>query len=121
MDVRVGTVDSWLIWQLTGGVAHLCEAGNASRTLLYDITELDWLNPISWTPSVFRGRSPADTAGVGSRLRHPVTGLPEVPDQTPLLAVLADSHAALYGHGCTGVGTGQGHLRTGSSVMTPVG
>ena len=41
-DVRLGTVDSWLIWRLTGGAEHLCEAGNASRTLLYDITELDW-------------------------------------------------------------------------------
>ena len=33
-DVRLGTVDSWLIWQLNGGAEHLCEAGNASRTLL---------------------------------------------------------------------------------------
>ena len=41
-DVRLGTVDSWLIWRLTGGVEHLCEAGNASRTLLYDIAELHW-------------------------------------------------------------------------------
>ena len=41
-DVRLGTVDSWLVWQLTGGAEHLCEAGNASRTLLYDITALDW-------------------------------------------------------------------------------
>ena len=41
-DVRLGTVDSWLIWRLTGGAQHLCEAGNASRTLLYDIAGLDW-------------------------------------------------------------------------------
>ena len=41
-DVRLGTVDSWLIWRLTGGMEHLCEAGNASRTLLYDIAELQW-------------------------------------------------------------------------------
>src|SRR4029453_15777326 len=40
-DVRLGTVDSWLIWLLTAGLEHLCEAGNASRTLLYDIAELD--------------------------------------------------------------------------------
>ena len=41
-DVRLGTVDSWLIWRLTAGLEHLCEAGNASRTLLYDVAELDW-------------------------------------------------------------------------------
>jgi glycerol kinase len=43
-DVCLRTVDSWLVWQLTGGAEHLCEAGNASRTLLYDIRALDW-NP----------------------------------------------------------------------------
>jgi hypothetical protein len=36
-DIRLGTVDAWLVWQLTGGAEHLCEAGNASRTLLYDV------------------------------------------------------------------------------------
>ena len=41
-DVRLGTVDSWLIWRLTAGREHLTEAGNASRTLLYDISELSW-------------------------------------------------------------------------------
>ena len=41
-DIRLGTVDSWLIWRLTSGASYLCDAGNASRTLLYDITALDW-------------------------------------------------------------------------------
>ncbi len=40
--IAVGTVDSWLIWQLTGGRDHLTEAGNASRTLLYDAARLSW-------------------------------------------------------------------------------
>lgn len=118
VDVRVGTVDSWLIWQLTGGVAHLCEAGNASRTLLYDITELDWQPDLLDTFGVPRSVLPTPLAsdrGFGT-----VTGLPGVPDQTPLLAVLADSHAALYGHGCTGVGQAKATYGTGSSVMTPV-
>ena len=41
-DVRIGTVDSWLIWRLTGGEEHVSEAGNASRTLLYDVSSLGW-------------------------------------------------------------------------------
>ena len=41
-DVRLGTVDAWLVWRMTGGARHLCEAGNASRTLLYDIARLAW-------------------------------------------------------------------------------
>ena len=46
--------------------------------------------------------------------------MPLVPDETPILAVLADSHAALYGHGCTDVGTAKATYGTGSSVMAPV-
>ena len=48
------------------------------------------------------------------------SGVPLVPDGTPILAVLADSHAALFGHGCTDVGTAKATYGTGSSVMAPV-
>ena len=41
-DVAVGTIDAWLIWRLTGGRVHACDAGNASRTLLYDVVDLAW-------------------------------------------------------------------------------
>ena len=41
-DVCVGTVDAWLVWRLTGGERHVTEAGNASRTLLYDVVDLAW-------------------------------------------------------------------------------
>src|SRR5215207_8813620 len=117
-DVRVGTVDSWLIWRLTGGAEHLSEAGNASRTLLYDISALAWSNdllevfglPASAMPIVV-----ASDQGFGM-----TSGVPLVPDKTPVLAVLADSHAALYGHGCTEVGTAKATYGTGSSVMAPV-
>ena len=117
-DVRLGTVDSWLIWRLTNGVEHLCEAGNASRTLLYDITALDWSEdlldvfgiPASSLPAVV-----ASDQGFGSTNK-----VPQVPDRTPILAVLADSHAALFGHGCIDVGTAKATYGTGSSVMAPV-
>jgi glycerol kinase len=117
-DVRVGTVDSWLIWRLTGGAEHLCEAGNASRTLLYDITELDWSDDLL---DVFGLPASAMPGAVASDQGFGVTsGVPLVPDETPILAVLADSHAALYGHGCTEVGTAKATYGTGSSVMAPV-
>ena len=117
-DVRVGTVDSWLIWRLTGGAEHLCEAGNASRTLLYDITELDWsddLLDVFGLPATAIPLAMASDQGFGM-----TSGVPLVPDETPILAVLADSHAALYGHGCTDVGTAKATYGTGSSVMAPV-
>jgi glycerol kinase len=117
-DVRVGTVDSWLIWRLTGGAEHLCEAGNASRTLLYDITELGWrddLLDVFGLPATAMPPAVASDQGFGM-----TSGVPLVPDETPILAVLADSHAALYGHGCTEVGTAKATYGTGSSVMAPV-
>jgi glycerol kinase len=117
-DVRLGTVDSWLIWQLTAGAEHLCEAGNASRTLLYDIAELDWSKDLL---GVFGVPATALPAAVASDQGFGVTsGIPLVPDGTPILAVLADSHAALFGQGCTEVGEAKATYGTGTSVMAPV-
>ena len=116
-DVRLGTVDSWLIWRLTDGADHLCEAGNASRTLLYDIA--DWLE--SDLLDLFGVPATALPSAVASDLGFGVTsGVPLVPDGTPVLAVMADSHAALFGQGCTEVGQAKATYGTGSSVMSPV-
>ena len=117
-EVRLGTVDSWLVWQLTGGAQHLSEAGNASRTLLYDIAELDWAKDVLDVFGVPTTTLPAAVAsdhGFGT-----TSGVPLVPDGTPVLAVLADSHAALFGHGCTEVGQAKATYGTGTSVMSPV-
>ena len=117
-DVRLGTVDSWLVWQLTGGAEHLCEAGNASRTLLYDITALDWdadLLEVFGVPPSALPTAVASDQGFGA-----TSGVPLVSDGTPIVAVLADSHAALFGQGCTEVGMAKATYGTGSSVMAPV-
>src|SRR5690349_13517596 len=117
-DVRAGTVDSWLIWQLTGGDAHACEAGNASRTLLYDITTLGWspdLLEVFGIPSEVLPAALPSTATFGR-----CAGAAPITDGTPIVAVLADSHAALFGHGCTDVGMTKATYGTGASVITPV-
>lgn len=117
-DVRVGTVDAWLLWRLSGGQVHRAEAGNASRTLLFDVTELAWsdeLCAIFGVPPTVLPEVLPSAADFGS-----CTGVPGVPDGTPVVAVLADSHAALYGHDCTEPGTAKATYGTGSSVMTPV-
>jgi glycerol kinase len=117
-DVRLGTIDSWLVWQLTGGAEHLCEEGNASRTLLYDITALDWdadLLEVFGVPAATLPAAVASDNGFGM-----TSGVPLVRDGTPIVAVLADSHAALFGQGCTEVGMAKATYGTGSSVMAPV-
>jgi glycerol kinase len=117
-DVRLGTVDSWLIWRLTDGAEYRCEAGNASRTLLYDVAELDWSKDLL---DVFGVPGTALPATVASDQGFGITsGVPLVPDGTPILAVLADSHAALFGQGCTEVGEAKATYGTGTSVMAPV-
>jgi len=118
-DIRLGTVDAWLIWRLTGGRTHACDAGNASRTLLYDIAALDWsadLLDVFGVPATTLPAALASDAGFGT-----TAGTPHIPDGTPILAVLADSHAALFGHGCTEPGTAKATYGTGSSVMAPLG
>ena len=116
-DIRLGTVDAWLVWQLTGGAEHLCEAGNASRTLLYDVTTLDWnseLLDVFGVPSAALPAVVASDQGFGT-----TSDVPLVADGTPIAAVLPDSHAALFGHGCTEPGMAKATYGTGSSVMAP--
>jgi glycerol kinase len=115
---HVGTVDSWLIHRLTGCREHLTEAGNASRTLLYDVLDLDWSPELSEAFGVPRSVLPevrGSNAGFGR-----TAGVPGLPDGLPIVAVLADSHAAMYGQGCTRAGMIKATYGTGSSVMTPV-
>jgi glycerol kinase len=116
-DVCLGTVDAWLVWRLTAGSSYACEAGNASRTLLYDVRDLNWSPelcdlfgvPVEALPAVQHSN------GQFGQTRD----VPGLPDGVAILAVLADSHAALYGQGCTTVGSGKATFGTGSSVMTP--
>ena len=98
-DVAVGTIDAWLTWRLTGGRVHACDAGNASRTLLYDVVDLAWSPELCALFEVPRTALPEVRRSNDSF--GEVRDLPGVPDGTPIVAVLADSHAALFGQGCT--------------------
>lgn len=114
-DVCLGTIDAWLIWNLSGAFAT--EAGNASRTLLMDLGGLNWhpdLLDLFGIPLDVLPAIRASDAGFG-RTR----GADGIPAGVPVVAVLADSHAALYHHGCTVPGAGKATYGTGTSVMTP--
>ncbi|MGW1340958.1 FGGY-family carbohydrate kinase [Kribbella sp. NPDC002412] len=115
---RVGTVDSWLVHRLSGCQEHLIEAGNASRTLLYDVLDLDWSTSLLEAFGVPRSVLPEVRPSNGG-FGH-TKGVPGLPDGIPIVAVLADSHAAMYGQGCTRAGMIKATYGTGSSVMTPV-
>ena len=115
-DVIVGTVDSWLIWNLTG--EHVTEYGNASRTMLLGLESLAWDDQLLALFDIDARHLPqprASDAGFG-RTRSALGGIPA---GVPVVAVLADSHAALYHHGCTAPGSGKATYGTGTSVMSP--
>ena len=116
-DVLVGTVDSWLIWNLTG--EHLTEYGNASRTMLLGLESLAWEDELLDLFEIDRRHLPElrpSDAGFG----HTVDAVGGVPAGVPVVAVLADSHSALYHHGCTEPGSGKATYGTGTSVMSPI-
>lgn len=112
-ELCLGTVDSWLLACLGGG--HVIEAGNASRTQLFDLSSRSWdpwllelfRIPVEVLPEVRPSTGPFVSAG---RLRP-------LSDDVPVAGVLGDSHAALFAHGARTPGEVKATYGTGSSVM----
>ncbi|MEI7824749.1 MAG: glycerol kinase GlpK [Chlorobiaceae bacterium] len=113
-----GTVDSWLLWKLTGGTLHATDFTNASRTLLYNIREKRWDDglldifaiPKSLLPEV---RNSMDDFGR-------VTALKEL-DGVPIAAVAGDQQAALFGQCCFEPGSIKNTYGTGCFMMMNTG
>ena len=116
-DLAFGTVDAWLIWNLTAGAVHATDPSNASRTMLYDITSLRWSTelcallgvPMACLPEV----RPSD-GGFGTVASGPFAGV-------PIGGVAGDQQAALYGQACTTPGMTKCTYGTGSFVLMHVG
>jgi glycerol kinase len=117
--LAVGTIDTWLLWQLTGGQVHATEPSNASRTMLFDIGALSWSEelcdllgvPASCLPEVrpSSGRFGTTAVGVG------------VPAGIPISGVAGDQQAALFGQACFEPGMTKNTYGTGSFVLMNVG
>ncbi|TDG00988.1 glycerol kinase GlpK [Paenibacillus piri] len=114
-----GTIDSWLVWKLTGGAVHATDYTNASRTSLFNIHSLGWDEqlcelfgvPIQLLPEV---RSSDDVFGY--------TGDPELfAARVPISGIIGDSQAALYGQLCYEPGMAKATYGTGTSVLMNVG
>ena len=115
-ELRVGTVDSWLLWNLTGGKLHACDESNASRTQLFNIIEGKWDDELCELFEVPPASLPEvlPSAGIFGR----TSGAAPLPDGLPVCALVGDSHAALFGHGVSAPGTVKATYGTGSSLMT---
>jgi glycerol kinase len=118
-NLALGTIDSWLIWNLTGGSVHVTDVTNASRTMLFDIRALGWSPdlcdlfgvPIDALPSVqpSSGRFGVTVADSGCAAGIPISG------------VAGDQQAALFGQACFTPGMAKNTYGTGSFVLLNVG
>lgn len=119
-DACAGTIDSWLVWNLSGGALHITDAGNAARTLLFDLHGLDWSDELLQLFEIPRACLPDIVASCGESLGESSSSLARLPEKS-IAAVTADSHAALYGLGCARPGTAKATFGTGTSVMSSTG
>jgi glycerol kinase len=121
-DLAAGTVDAWILWNLTGGPAggvHATEASNASRTLLFDIEALSWSPALIDLFGVPAGCLP-EVRPSGCRFGETAGGLP-VPAGIPVSGILGDQQAALFGQACLEPGLTKNTYGTGSFVLMNVG
>jgi glycerol kinase len=118
-DLAIGTIDTWLLWNLTGGSVHATDPSNASRTMLFDIRSLQWSDemctlfgvPTSALPTVMpsSGRFGITSDACGAPAGIPISG------------VAGDQQAALFGQACFAPGMAKNTYGTGSFILLNVG
>lgn len=118
-DLLFGTIDSWLIWNLSGGRLHVTDASNAARTLLFDIHARRWDDellrmldiPRSLLPQV---RSCSEVYGL-------TAAMPGLPAGVPISGVAGDQQAALFGQACFTPGMAKNTYGTGCFMLMNTG
>ncbi len=115
-QLKVGTVDSWLVWKLTGGATHITDYSNASRTLLYNIKELCWDDKI------------IERFGIDKAILPKVKSSSEVYGETsllggsiPIAGIAGDQQAALFGQLCHSPGMAKNTYGTGCFMLMNTG
>jgi glycerol kinase len=119
-EICFGTIDSWLVWNLTGGKTHITDYSNASRTLLYNICDLKWDDEI------------LEMMGIPAAILPEVKPSSHVYGETdpevffgthsiPVAGIAGDQQAALFGQACYGEGLAKNTYGTGSFVLMNTG
>ena len=117
-DARFGNIDSWLIWNLTGGTAHITDVSNASRTMLMDLKTLDWDDEILAILGIPRSMLPAIRPSSDPQLY----GSTKVNGHSiPVCGDLGDQQAALCGQTCFSVGEAKNTYGTGCFMLLNTG
>ena len=117
-DLLFGTVDSWLIWKLTGGVSHVTDYSNASRTMCFNIHSLSWDEDILDILGIPAQMLP-EVKPSGSFLGTTDPALTEVP--IPIAGAAGDQQAALFGQACFEPGQAKNTYGTGCFLLMNTG
>ena len=117
--IAIGTIDSWLIWKLTGGRVHATDASNASRTMLFNIKNLSWepdlLTYFGVTESSLPDVRPSN-GDFGVTSKDATCGA-----NIPIRGIAGDQQSSLFGHAAFSIGDAKNTYGTGSFVLMNVG
>ena len=118
-ELAFGTIDSFLVWRLTGGAAHVTDASNAARTLLLDLHTLQWDEGLCGLLRVPMPVLPAVRSC--SEIYGTTRDFPGLPDGIPVSGMAGDQQAALFGQACFGVGEAKCTYGTGAFLLMNTG
>ena len=118
-ELLFGTIDTWLIWKLSGGQAHVTDYSNASRTLMFNIYELQWddelLEILNIPKSILPEVKPSSEKYVNTASEH------FFGKEVPIAGVAGDQQAALFGQGCYEKGMAKNTYGTGCFMLMNTG
>lgn len=118
-DLLFGTIDTWLVWKLTGGKVHVTDYSNASRTLMYNIRKLEWddelLSYLTVPKSMLPEVKPSSEI-YGVTVPNVTQGV-----EIPIAGIAGDQQASLFGQTCFNAGTAKSTYGTGCFMMMNTG
>jgi glycerol kinase len=114
-----GTVDSWLVWKLTGGRVHVTDVTNASRTLCLNLDAVDWDDDMLKALGIPRALLPRLVSSSG--VVGETVDLGWLPPGIPIAGIAGDQHAALFGQACYGRGAAKNTYGTGCFALMNTG
>lgn len=117
-EVLFGTVDAWILWNLTGGTVHATDLTNASRTMLFDIRSLDWSETLLSDLGIPRAMLPEvrPSSGFFGETSPHIFGA-----AVPVTGIAGDQHAALFGQACFAPGDVKSTYGTGAFMLMNTG
>ena len=111
-EILFGTVDSWLVWKLTGGRVHITDATNAARTMIFDIHSLDWDDTLLKALDIPRAMLPRVCSS------SEIYGYVSLPNgEIPIAGIAGDQQAALFGQTCFNAGDAKNTYGTGCFLL----